>query len=180
MRADPVAGERGTAQQRREQVLQAAIHEFAVYGFHGATTAAIAQRAGISQPYIYALFRDKKNLFLACQDRVREDIRAAFTAASRPAATVDEELAIIGRAYHGLLANPDAPRCQLQGYAASADPEICEHMRRGYMEMFDLVQKMTGADNPTVARFMATGMLLNLGTVLDLPDSYAFAFRPIR
>jgi hypothetical protein len=48
-------------------------------------------------------------------------------------------------------------------------------MRRGFMEVFDLVQRLTGADRATVARFMATGMLLNLGTVLELPDEYAFA-----
>jgi AcrR family transcriptional regulator len=178
MTTSPGTDRKPTAADRREQVLEAAIHEFAVYGYHGAKTAEIARRAGISQPYIYALFEDKKTLFLACQDRVREDIRAAFSAASRShsAATVEESLAIMGRGYRGLLANQDAPRCQLQGYAASDDPQIREHMRRGYVEIFEFVRRVTGADDPTVARFMATGMLLNLGTVLGLPDSYAFAF----
>ena len=40
---------------------------FAEWGYHGATTAAIAKRADISQSYIYALFPSKKDLFLACQ-----------------------------------------------------------------------------------------------------------------
>ncbi|HEY7486802.1 MAG TPA: TetR/AcrR family transcriptional regulator [Streptosporangiaceae bacterium] len=166
---------RPTADERREQVLEAAIHEFAVHGLHAAKTAAIAKRAGISQPYIYALFDDKKALFLACQERVREQIRSAFAAAYRPAASIEESLQHMGARYRELLANPDAPRCQLQGHAASADPDVREHMRRGFMEVFDLVQRLTGADRATVARFMATGMLLNLGTVLELPDEYAFA-----
>ncbi len=56
---------RQSAEERREQVLEAATHEFAQRGYHGAGTAAIAERAGISQPYIYALFPNKKELFLA-------------------------------------------------------------------------------------------------------------------
>lgn len=165
---------RATAEERREQVLDAAIHEFAVHGLHAAKTAAIARRAGISQPYIYALFEDKKALFLACQERVRQQIRAAFTAAYRPAGSLEEELTLMGRSYRKLLSNPDAPLCQMQGHAAAADPEIRAEMRRGFMEVFDLVQRLTGADRATVARFMATGMLLNLGVVLDLPADYAF------
>lgn len=165
---------KATAEVRREQVLDAAIHEFAVHGLHAAKTADIAKRAGISQPYIYALFEDKKALFLACQERVRQQIREAFTAAYRPTGSLEETLQLMGRRYREMLTNPDAPRCQLQGHAASADPEIREHMRRGLMEVFDLVERLTGADRPTVARFMATGMLINVGTVLDLPEEYAF------
>ncbi|SRR6266545_1475871 len=174
MPSNPGSDHRATADERREQVLDAAIHEFAVYGLHAAKTAAIAKRAGISQPYIYALFEDKKALFLACQERVRQQIRDAFSAAWRPTGSLEESLQIMGRRYRELLVNPDAPRCQLQGNAASADPEIREHMRRGFMEVFDQVQRLTGADRGTVARFMATGMLLNLGSVLELPDEYAF------
>jgi AcrR family transcriptional regulator len=168
-------GQRLTAEERRDDVLEAAIHEFAEFGFHAAKTADIAKRAGISQPYIYALFADKKTLFLACQQRVREQIRDAFRAAWQPAESVEGSLVSMGRNYRKVLLNPDAPRCQLQGYAASADPEIREFMRRGYLEIFELVMALTGADHPTVARFMATGNLLNLGAVLDLSDDYTFA-----
>ena len=76
-------GRRHTADERRAQVLEAAIHEFALHGLHQATVAAIGVRAKISQPYVFALFRDKKTLFLAAQDRVREDITAALTAADK-------------------------------------------------------------------------------------------------
>jgi AcrR family transcriptional regulator len=43
---------RGAAADRRDQVLDAAIAEFAEHGFHGASTPAIARRVGISQPYL--------------------------------------------------------------------------------------------------------------------------------
>lgn len=168
--------DRPTADQRREQVIDAAIHEFAELGYHATKTAAIAKRARISQPYIYALFPDKKALFLACQLEVRTQLRTAFTAAFERSTSMEETLAGMGQRYRDQLLNPDAPRCQLQGYAACADPEIRDFMRSGYLEIFELVTKATGADQATVARFMATGMLLNLGTVLDLPDDYVSAF----
>ena len=171
----PTRGHRATAEERRDQVLEAGIHEFAEHGFHATKTAAIAKRAGISQPYVYALFEDKKALFLACLERVRAQVRDAFRAAWRPGGSVEEQLASMGRNYRKVLANPDATRCQMQGHAASADPEIREFMRRGYMEIFNQVMELTGADRPTVARFMATGNLLNLGVLLDLPDEYVYA-----
>ncbi|PZS08601.1 MAG: hypothetical protein DLM64_12245, partial [Solirubrobacterales bacterium] len=58
-----VSRQLSTAEDRREHVLAAAISEFAQHGYHAASTAAIAKRAGISQPYIYALFASKLELF---------------------------------------------------------------------------------------------------------------------
>ncbi|MDQ4045126.1 MAG: TetR/AcrR family transcriptional regulator, partial [Chloroflexota bacterium] len=43
---------RRTAEERRADVLDAALVEFATYGLHGASTVNIAKRAGISQPYV--------------------------------------------------------------------------------------------------------------------------------
>ena len=50
---------RQTADERREEVLAAAVEEFGRAGFHGASTDAIARRAGISQPYLFRLFGSK-------------------------------------------------------------------------------------------------------------------------
>src|SRR5271163_2920364 len=70
-----------SAQQRRAELLEAAVIEFAENGYHAARTADIAARAGVSQPYVYALFPDKRALFLACHDstidRIKESIEKA-------------------------------------------------------------------------------------------------------
>src|SRR5512145_1909906 len=72
---------RQTADERRVAVLEAANVEFALRGLHGASTDAIARRAGISQPYLFRLFGSKKELFIAvvdrCYDRTLEGFRAA-------------------------------------------------------------------------------------------------------
>ena len=150
-------------------MLAAAIAEFAEFGYHAARTAGIAERAGISQPYIYALFPNKKVLFLACLAQVGELIRTAFASAVRPTSEPREALSLLGAAYRKLLVDRDVFRCQLQGHAASSDPEIQAAMRAGYLRTFELVQELTGASTEQVSRFFAAGQLLTVGAVLDLP-----------
>ena len=64
-----VTTERKTAEIRREEIVEAAFAEFAERGLHGTSTDAIAQRAGVSQPYLFRLFGTKKDLFIAAVNR---------------------------------------------------------------------------------------------------------------
>ena len=60
-----VLTERKTKAERREEILDAAVAEFAAKGLHGASTDEIARLAGISQPYVFRLFGTKKELYMA-------------------------------------------------------------------------------------------------------------------
>ena len=60
-----MATTRHSAAERREDVLDAAMIEFAEHGYEGTSTEDIARRAGISQPYLFRLFGTKKELFKA-------------------------------------------------------------------------------------------------------------------
>ncbi|MFC6233624.1 TetR/AcrR family transcriptional regulator [Leucobacter soli] len=55
--------------ENRERLLQAGIVEFGTRGYRGASTVAIAASAGVPQPHVYASFRTKRELFLACVER---------------------------------------------------------------------------------------------------------------
>jgi AcrR family transcriptional regulator len=159
------------AHDRREQLLVAAIEEFAEHGYHAARTAEIARRAGISQPYVYALYPNKRELFLECSRRVFGRIGQTFADAAREEA--GEELFVrLGRAYVRLLANRTELRFQLQAYAATADPDIRARVRDGFMTMFDDVARLSGQPRDAVARFFATGMLLNVAAALELPEDF--------
>ena len=152
-------------------MLTAAIQEFAEHGYHAARTAAIAQRAGISQPYIYRLFPNKRALFLQCSRRVFGRIGETFAEAARE--TDDPDVfARLGQAYVRLLADRTELLFQLQAYAAVADPEIRGAVRRGFMAMFDEIARISGAPREQVARFFATGMLLNVAAALELPEDF--------
>lgn len=68
----PVAGRRlqERADQTREALLDAALHEFAAHGFDGASTRAIATRAGTHQPQINYHFSSKETLWQAAVDHL--------------------------------------------------------------------------------------------------------------
>jgi len=161
-----------SSDERREQVIDAAVKEFASNGFHAASTGAIAKRAGISQPYIYALFPNKHELFLAAHHRVVKRIRDAFAEAARGVDGPEERLSRMGDAYLRLLEDRDEILAQMQAHAAAGDPELREPVRREFMQLMDDVQRMSGASRGRVVDFFAKGMLLNVAAALDLPRDY--------
>src|SRR3954449_557856 len=74
---------RMTADERRDAVVAAGIEGCAPGGLVGASTDAIARRAGVSQPYVFQLFGTKKELFIAVVRRCFERTRLAFEAAAQ-------------------------------------------------------------------------------------------------
>ena len=163
---------RASSDERREQVIAAAVKEFAAHGYHAASTTGIAKRAGISQPYIYALFPNKRELFLATHKHVMQRIRAAFEEAARGVDGVEERIAAMGEAYMRLLDDRDEILLQMQAHAAAADPDLREPVREEFMRLFDDIRRMSGVSEEQAISFMATGMLLNVVAALDLPRDY--------
>ena len=163
---------RSTSEERREQLIEAAVKEFAANGFHATSTTVIAKRAGISQPYVYALFPSKQDLFLAANERVVERIRGAFAEAARGLDDPADRLEAMGHAYMGFLASRDEIMFQHQANAAAGDPTLREPLRRGFMGLIDDVGRLSGAPDEDVWNFMAKGMLLNVIAALDLPEKY--------
>jgi AcrR family transcriptional regulator len=161
---------RKSADERREEILAVAVRHFAEGGYHGTSTEVIAREAGISQPYLFRLFRTKKELFLACTDRACEKVIAAFRGAAERAEP-GHELEDMGHAYvHELLPDRHALLMLMQGYAAVADPEIQAHVRDGYGQVVEEVSRLSGASADDIWSFFATGMLLNIVTALDLGE----------
>jgi AcrR family transcriptional regulator len=164
-------GERLSADERREQVLEAAVGEFGERGYHAASTASIAKRAGISQPYIYALFSDKRERFRAVNDRVVGEIRAAFGEAVRGSATPEEALEAMGRSYRPLMEDERLLRAQLQCTAAAAgDPELRAYVGTSFRALVADVARLSGADPASVASFIACGMYINVALGIGEPE----------
>ena len=171
--ASQTVSQRSSSEERREQLIEAAVTEFAANGFHATSTTAIARRAGISQPYVYALFPNKRELFLAANAEVKNRIRTAFAVAARGLETPEERLHAMGQAYIALLENREEIMFQHQANAAAGgDPELREPVRREFMELFDDIGRLSGAGEDEVFNFMATGMLLNVIAALGLPEKY--------
>lgn len=162
-----VATERKTAAERREEILDAALAEFAAHGLSGGSTEAIAKAVGISQPYVFRLFHTKKELFIATVERcLRGTLELMRTASA--GLKGEEVLQAIGEAYTQRLANPTYLHAQMQSYAACHDPEIRDVVRRGYGEMVEYVERASGLPADRVAHFFAKGMLLNVVASMEL------------
>jgi AcrR family transcriptional regulator len=162
---------RMSAEERREEILNAAVSEFALKGLHGTSTETIAQRVGISQPYLFRLYRTKKDLFLAAVERNFDRVAGAFgdAAESNP----DAPLPAMGLAYKELLSHREELLLQMQSYVACVDPEIRIVVRRRFAELYRFVEEVSGADDELVRRFFAHGMLLNVAAAMDLPELLA-------
>jgi AcrR family transcriptional regulator len=163
---------RRTADERRRNVLEAAIAEIAAQGYHAASTTAIARRAGISQPYTYALFPNKRELFLAAYRQVTERIRARLVAAAERGADPEARMRAMGEAYLELIGDRDDALCQLQAYAAAGDPALRGAVREEFLRVFDAVRAAAGASREETAFFFAGGVFLAIGAALDVPPSY--------
>jgi AcrR family transcriptional regulator len=161
-----------SSEERREQLVDAAVKEFAAHGFHATSTTAIAKRAGISQPYVYALFPNKHELFLAANAEVKERIRGAFAEAARGLDSAEDRLHAMGQAYIDLLENRDEIMFQHQANAAAGDPGLREPLRREFVRLVDDVGRLSGASDEDVWMFMAKGMFLNVIAALDLPERF--------
>jgi AcrR family transcriptional regulator len=160
---------RKSAEERREEILGVAIRHFAEGGYHGTSTEAIAREAGISQPYLFRLFRTKRELFLACCDRADEQLLEVFRDAAERAPSPEERLHHMGKAYvEKLLPDRHAILMQMQGYVASAQPEIQAHVRESFGRVVAEVTRLSGAEPMAVWGFFAHGMLLNVTAALDL------------
>jgi AcrR family transcriptional regulator len=166
-----VGTERKSAEERREEVLAVALDVFAEHGLAGASTDDIARRAGISQPYLFRLFRTKKELFIAAVERCFRETREIFERAAE-GRSGEEALQAIGAAYGELIrSNPNRLRGQLQSYAACDDPEICAVVRKGYGEIVETVERVSGVDAEQLSTFFARGMLINVVAAMNLLDA---------
>src|ERR1700741_3044191 len=93
-----VTTERKSKEERREEILDAALEEFAERGDHGAWPEDIARRAGISQPYVFRLFGTKKALFTAVVARCFRQTQELFARAAE-GKRGEEALKAMGDAY---------------------------------------------------------------------------------
>ena len=165
------SGTRLTKEERRREIIEAAMQEFAVGGLNGTPVDTIAKRVGVSTPYLFQLFGTKKELFLAGVRRAFERTVATFRAAAAEAgenATPQEVLQKMGLAYGRLLQDRTLLLAQMQSYAACGDPEVRDVVREEYVRLIQFVTAASGAPDQDVRQWLAFGMLMNVAAAMDL------------
>jgi AcrR family transcriptional regulator len=164
--------QRKAAEERRQDILEAAREEFALRGLHGASTDAIARNAGISQPYLFRLFGTKKELYLATARQCLGDTLGVFEEAAA-GKTGEDALHAIGHAYKNLVReNPMMLLAQMQAYAACSDPEVRKVVRDGFGRLVEFAERVSGATPERINAFFGAGMLCNVVAAMGL-DQHA-------
>lgn len=157
------------AEERRAQVLEAALPVFARHGYEGTSTEDVAEAAGISQPYLFRLFDTKRSLFIELVEQCFARVGTVFTevAAGR---TGQEALDAMGQTYKTMLADRDLLLMQLHAYAAGNDPEIRTATRRAFSGLWQTVSDAASLPSETLVDFFAHGILLSVVAALDAAD----------
>jgi AcrR family transcriptional regulator len=164
------------AAERRDALIEAAVHEFAQGGLHGTPVDRIARRVGVAQPYVFSLFASKRELFLAAVERgfkrvteTFDEAAAAFDPATAPSGA--DVLTAMGAAYVALLsAERDYLLLQHQSYAACDDEVIREQVRGAYARLVAHVEELSGAAPERIDEFFRYGMWLNVAAAMGVED----------
>lgn len=163
-----VRAARVKADQRREQILTAAVAEFGRHGLHGGSTTRIAQAVGMSQPNLFRLFPTKRELFIAAVERVVQ--QTALRMIQRGQDSSQEARAAMRDAWFEALADRDLMSMLLQGYAACQDDEIRAAMHRVTKDIFTRLEKVPGISVDAAREFFARGLFLMIAGTLQHPE----------
>jgi AcrR family transcriptional regulator len=159
---------RMNAEDRREQVLDAAVAAFAEGGYTGTTTDQVARRAGVSQPYVVRMFGTKQALFLAAHERVMRRLGEAFAEAARTES--DQTAHELAAAYVQLIKDQDLLRVMQHGFSLGSDPDLGPAVRASFLQVMRQIRLLTGKSVEEVRDFLAQGMLINTLVALQLPE----------
>lgn len=164
---------REASANRRQDIVAAAIEVFAEIGYYRATTAQVAERAAISQPYVYRFFTKESLLVEALAvswKRIVQAFRQVIDSA--PPQGLEEGLI---RAYEEImLAHRSEILLQMQAQTIS-DAPVRAAMQQGMGEVKELVENafihagFQDAD-VRVSNFLARGMLCNAAMAMDMPS----------
>ncbi|MGO4350031.1 TetR/AcrR family transcriptional regulator [Paenibacillus sp. MCAF9] len=159
---------------RRIDIISAAIEVFAEVGYYRATTAQVAQRVRISQPYVFRFFATKEKLLLSALGvswlRIIESFRQVVELA--PLERLEAELI---SAYEKIT-KYYRKEILLQMQAMTIQEEaIQEAMLYGFREVRRIVleafhiAKIPNSEERTML-FLARGMLCNIAEAIGMPE----------
>ncbi len=161
------------AEDRRVLILEAALEEYGRSGMHATSVEVIADRAGVSQPYVFKMFGTKNDLIAAVITHHTTVLRQAFRDAVEQREPDTSPLEAMALAYIGFM-NDDVNslRCQLHTWAAASDPAIKDVAQRTYREIWEDIAELSGATADEIRDFMGHGMLLTVLASLDLTELF--------
>ncbi|WP_125131239.1 TetR/AcrR family transcriptional regulator [Microbacterium sp. 10M-3C3] len=162
------APRRLSSDERRAQILSAALAVFGAKGYVGTTTDDVARAASVSQPYVVRLFGTKEKLFLEVLDDAVEQLLATFRDVL--AAGADDLEERMGDAYIDMLRVRGLHQLLSHAFLLGAHPVIGPAARACFLRVWRFLRDETHMDADAARAFLAEGMLLNTMIGLRLVD----------
>jgi AcrR family transcriptional regulator len=164
-------GRRMSSDERREQIIAAAVAVFGAKGYVGTTTDDVARAASVSQPYVVRLFGTKEKLFLAALGDSLERLLEAFASALRDGDPSRRE-ELMGNAYVGLIQLRGLHQILSHAFLLGAHPVIGPAARSGFARVWRFLREEAGFTPDDARAFLAMGMLINTILGLRMTEEY--------
>lgn len=163
-----------TSVNRKADIISAAIEVFAEVGYFRATTAQVAERAKISQPYVFRFFATKEALLLAALEASWSRVIESFRKVVETASPELLETKLIQEYEHIQAKHQNEMFLQMQAQTIREEA-IQQTMRGAYQEIRNMVLeafRAAGMDNAEerAMLFLARGMLCNVAVAINLPE----------
>jgi AcrR family transcriptional regulator len=171
------------AEERRKQILDAAVEVFARLGFASAGTADIARAAGIGEPTIYRYFANKRDLYMAAVQRGSDEIIEHWTRIADEAPDGLAALQQIGVWYYQRMhTHPELLMLRSRSISEPTEGDVADVVRDAYRDVQQFVygQFERARDEGMLAEdadiktmtwlFMAVGSLLDQSQLLGLDE----------
>ncbi|WP_336648694.1 TetR/AcrR family transcriptional regulator [Microbacterium sp. MMO-10] len=167
-------GRRLSSEERRAQIILAALTVFGSRGYEGATTDQVARAAGVSQPYVVRLFGTKENLFLATIEfALSQSLSALRTALAASDEGGENPMGKrVGEAYVDLIEIPGLHQTLAHAFLLGGHPAIGPAARRAYLAMWRFVRDEMGLPPDSAREFVAQGMLISTMIGVRIVDDY--------
>jgi AcrR family transcriptional regulator len=153
-----------TADERRSDVVAAAMTAFAVRGYFGTNTTEIARAAGISQAYLYRLYANKEELFVAVLDAAKQRIRVDL---ERALSGVEPE-SVDGVLVRQAVEDREVALVLLHAAAACGVPQISRAVQACYREQLEFLRSR-GASDAGVRQYLAQAQYVTVLRAADIP-----------
>lgn len=161
-----------SSEERREQIVAAALAVFGARGYEGTTTDDVARTAGVSQPYVVRLFGTKESLFLAAMTEAHGALLEAFREALRDDSSDLPLPKRIGDAYVNLVNVRGLHQTLSHAWLLGSHPVIGPAARKGFAEVWQFFRDEAGFTADEASEFLAQGMLINVMIGMRLVDGY--------
>ncbi|SMQ74919.1 TetR/AcrR family transcriptional regulator [Agreia sp. VKM Ac-1783] len=149
-----------TADARRADVLAAATQAFGRTGYWGTNTTEIARDAGISQAYLYRLFANKEELFVAVIGEIHNLFRDEIDRILAETPREDALQALLSPSSTERTGSSDAGKVLLHASAASNVEPIGVAVRQCYSDQADYLSSR-GLNDEEIRSYFAWSQYAN-------------------